>query len=297
LIADISNKVLPMPLPTGLLFACEKEALDAENVTSESERFIRTHHPCFADAADVYVFEHPAYDPVWVVGPAASSAAKWLRVAGREVHVHRQSGIVPGSLSPLSWQDPIWPAINPRKLLPEDDLALIMRLFPEVDGVRIHIAGYITLLLSTERNISALLNRPFPETIGGLQVEISLFDMLPTATAASWGDQTAPTSNEFMATSTCLGLRIRLPGAKEDAITTATHGHVTLPTGLPWKAPEQTWNRIAFEARAIRIAVATSSPVVRLASLPAISWALSFRKAYSPLGRTVFLAGTDRIVS
>jgi hypothetical protein len=299
-IANESNLVLP-PLAATEVLACQKEALDIENVTPESERFLRTYHPCFIDAATVYIYEHPEYAPIWVVNGRARSAAKWLRVAGQEVHVriHNQPNMIPGVLSPNYMEDPIPHTINPRKLLSEDDLVSIRNLFPQVDGVRVHISGFITLLLLSDRYIAELLYGRLPLTIGGLRVEISLLEMLPTTTPApaQWGDPTADKPNEFLLTSTCLGLRIRLPGANVDAITTATHGYVTLPSGLAAQAPQNPWGFIAHEARALRIALASSRPIVRLASMPAVAWALSFRKAYTPLGKTVFLAGTNRIVS
>jgi hypothetical protein len=186
LIADDPNSVLPVPQPTEV-FACQKAALDTGNAIPESERFIRTHHPCFVDAADVYVYEHPEYDPIWVVDSEASSTAKWLRVAGREVHVHHPSNIVPRALSPNFMEDLILHTINTGKLLEDSDLDTIRAWFPEVDGVRVHISGFITLLLSSDRSLTKLLFRPLPTTIGGLRVEISLLKMLSTSTPVHWG--------------------------------------------------------------------------------------------------------------
>jgi hypothetical protein len=67
-------------------------ALSAASVTPNNEVLIRTHHPCFLDVRNVYVYEHPDNEPVWVVdefGPLPVSALQWIRVAGKEVHIHR----------------------------------------------------------------------------------------------------------------------------------------------------------------------------------------------------------------
>jgi hypothetical protein len=153
-----------------------------------------------------------------------------------------------------------------------------------------YIAGFITLLVSSYEAFTRLLGCPLPTTIGGFTAEISRFDSEPSCAKLHWNDP-----DELFYTTTCIGLRLRLPGAKTDVITTATHGYVKLVPPLPVSAPRGAglWTRLGYEARLLKLSLSHSALVRMIASLPAVAWALSRDPNNTPLCRMVYLAGSS----
>ncbi|KIY70074.1 hypothetical protein CYLTODRAFT_420052 [Cylindrobasidium torrendii FP15055 ss-10] len=166
-------------------------------ITPANEQFIRTYHPAFERAPDVYVCKivGRVEDSVWVVSPEHLRTTEWFRthfkVAGREVHEMGISATLHlthrGFQSGLNKSAIIGEPINTRRILDPSHIQMIRGQFPEAIGVRIFVGGYLCLLVKTPAEMKEIASRPWPPEMGSLKVQLELWADRPKGGSAPLG--------------------------------------------------------------------------------------------------------------
>jgi len=273
----------------GPIFIAAERALTETAVTPENEKLLRTHHRSLARSDTVEVGHEINGKEIWLVSAAASITVLDTHAGGREIH------IMPRYMIPdltgyyaRAFEDPIGRELNPRRFLTARDLNHIRNLFPHATGVRVLICGIVIILFRTGSDMRLTWERGGPDTIGLLNVGYDIAEHIQTR-AEHWSYAVSEHPDD-LSCSVCLGLRLKLANGQE-AITTATHGFVELETSK---------NRmvLCFADWYIRL----KNILSRFLSIPTETDVLGMATprelaGNSPLGKAVWLSGTNRRVS
>ncbi|KAF9031542.1 hypothetical protein BDZ89DRAFT_1037481 [Hymenopellis radicata] len=150
------------------------QASAIDRITPQNEQFIRTYHPAFEMAPDVFVRKITLEDSVWAVHPSHIRDCSYYRerndVAGRVVH-----GAGASSTSKLKAEG----SINTRKILSEGEIMAIREQFPEAIGLRVFVAGYLTVLFKSVADLKNVAYRPWPSELGNLKVQLEVWNDRP----------------------------------------------------------------------------------------------------------------------
>lgn len=147
-----------------------------------NEQKIRTYHPVLSEIECVGVYEYPWVRKVWVIpstGDPALDLSFPKEVAGRELHVEPVIVPLPND---MALDDP-FPGnpLGPRsswKRFSDATKRGIEEIFPNMVGIKILPCGVMTILFSSEEEVSSALAGPRPGTIGGLVCHL---DVCPEA--------------------------------------------------------------------------------------------------------------------
>lgn len=217
------------------LQAARAEAIFAALVHRNNESFIRSFHPSLEFFDKVWVFEDVDGQGVWLIPIGFQTRLTDTHAAGRPIHALPYFQKLPqttlaDSAMPVP-VDLICRTINLRRMLTPNDLETARQTFPEAVGVRVLIAGWIVFLFRCDSDVKLCWRRPKPNSFGDRPIACAIVNHVPTTTAEDllYGTVVARAPQLEMVPAGCLGLSIKLPNG-ENAITTATHCFVKLPT-------------------------------------------------------------------
>ncbi|KAF8996689.1 hypothetical protein BDZ89DRAFT_1148894 [Hymenopellis radicata] len=159
------------------------QASAIDRITPQNEQFIRTYHPAFEMAPDVFVRKITLEDSVWAVHPSHIRDCSYYRkrndVAGRVVHGAGASSTVRMALAGFQSKLKAEGSINTRKILSEGEIMAIREQFPEAIGLRIFVAGYLTVLFKSVADLKNVAYRPWPSELGNLKVQLEVWNDRP----------------------------------------------------------------------------------------------------------------------
>lgn len=174
-------------------------------------------------------------------------------------------------------------------MLTAHDLNAIRNMFPSSIGVRILIAGWAVILFASKDDMIAGWRKGVPDTIGDLFTGYDINEMTPSTATARAGYAVSGV-RESVDSLGALGLRPIMRDGHE-AITTITHGFVSQSEREPILLTVTNWLLRAKEAITRFL---TSKPSD---TLPAQVTMREQATEKSPLGKEIWLAGTDQRVS
>jgi len=210
---------------------------------------------------------------------------------GREIHL-LPAGITERTTTiwPRFQHDPIRAALNPRRFLSQDDLNLLREMFPSAVGVRVFMSGFIVILFKTRADIEKSWMEDGPASeFGYLRLRYDIIEDEPTQKELFKGAAIAAKRDCFE-TSVALGVKIRFPSGLE-AITVPTHGFVALRS-----IRTSPMLRVANWYALIKRKLGRFATLKRGSSEPAVGTPRHQPKGNSPLGKSVFLAGSAQEV-
>lgn len=201
---------------------------------------------------------------------------------GREIHV------VPGMQHPnpqiykQNLQDRIGRRVNPRRMLTAHDINAIRAMYPNSVGIRILIAGWAVVLFASKNEMIVAWRQGIPDKIGGLYVGYDINEVNPTTATKRAGFAVSGTRDSFDSVG-ALGVRLKMRNGLE-AITTVTHGFVNRP------------GRARILYRAADWFLRTKEAITRYRTIKPSKTFPAQVTGNSPLGKEVWLAGTDQRV-
>ena len=147
--------------------------------TSDNERLLRTFHPNLAKAKVVYLASLlftrdgvPYNERFWVT---SRDRTPGVTAGGLDIHLLPAGYPMDMTITPMQPQieerlSILWRDINPRKVLTEEDLAALRRLFPRSIGAQVLISGRLRVLFKTLEDIKETQKDGYFQDIGGLVV-------------------------------------------------------------------------------------------------------------------------------
>jgi hypothetical protein len=267
--------------------AASVRALHETKVTSTNESMIRSYHRSLSEAETVHISEGLNGSCVWLVTLTTKFKVWDTQAGGLDIHVLPKFQ-VPHPLYSSFMEDPVPRRINPRRMLPPNDLRIIRRIFPLATGIRILIAGFAIVLFSTKGDLEKSLAARTPNELGLLRLGHAVVSYNATSYPVEHGYPVAeyPSCYDSLG---CLGLRLEFPSG-QNVITTTTHAFVRLakPKG-PFILRLSDWYV------RVRRALANFSPLKINYEVPAVG-GVRENLENTPIGKTVWLAGTDQKV-
>lgn len=258
--------------------------------TAEEEIIVRSLHPSLEHCDSVSVVEGgPVEKPLWLVSACSARHIKNTHAAGREIHVLPKQCLPP--VLPLGWpvRDVPIKTIDPRAFLQPQQVTLIREAFPGSIGAQILITGWLLILFPEKKSLEECWDRGVPVEVGGLRVGYIIASFHATANIVESG-RAVSGAPETLTQQAALGLRLRLPGGQE-AITTVTHAFVRLADSRMSKIRKCFMEHILSAKEHLRWML----PPPRQA--PQAGIVHSKRVGNSPVGKEVWLGGTDTCVS
>jgi hypothetical protein len=183
-------------------------------------------------------------------------------------------------------RDPIPRKINARRFLTAEDIRSIRNIFPSSIGVRLLISGWVVIHFEDVKTMKSAWESGFPDTVGALRVGCMVTRFVPSFPV---GYGHAINSDGRGNEECCLGLRLTLPTGQE-VITTTTHGFVKL-----LDSNNSFRLRISDWYLKLRNALRTSKSINP--SYTSIGSSTSSEQTNSPLGKRIWLAGGNTLVS
>lgn len=204
-------------------------------VDRSNEPFVRSFHPSLEFQDHVYVFQDLDGQCVWAVQVELTDQLPATHAAGRPIHLLPPFSKLPkctwadSAITPAG--DPVRRTINLRRMLNPDELDKARALFPEAVRERVLIFEWIVVLFRCYADLQSRWYRMKPSTFGDRLVGFEVLHHTPMTAAKdfTYGTVVARASHVETGPAGCLGLAIMLPSG-ENAITTATHCFVKLPT-------------------------------------------------------------------
>lgn len=258
--------------------------------TAEEEIIVRSLHPSLEHCDSVSVVEGgPVEKPLWLVSACSARHIKNTHAAGREIHVLPKQCLPP--VLPLGWpvRDVPIKTIDPRAFLQPQQVTLIREAFPGSIGAQILITGWLLILFPEKKSLEECWDRGVPVEVGGLRVGYIIASFHATANIVESGRAVSGAPGT-LTQQAALGLRLRLPGGQE-AITTVTHEFVRLADSRMSKIRKCFMEHILSAKEYLRWML----PPPRQA--PQAGIVHSKRVGNSPVGKEVWLGGTDTCVS
>ncbi|KAH9225332.1 hypothetical protein K456DRAFT_1852467 [Colletotrichum gloeosporioides 23] len=272
------------------------QATLVHKTTASNEVFLRTYHPALKSFTSVWLMEERNGRQIWVLRDSHKNC-NYTHAGGLEIHqtprvtFYQTNGVF------LTKNDTIKRAINPRAALSNEDLSKFRDMFPFAVGVRVYVGGGIVVLYRNPTELYASLDKGVAYTVSNWEVAFDVIETTPTTAILDLGEQIT-TEDSIQYPTACIGVRIRLPSG-QPALTTVTHGFVTLPgTGLLAKAFDWMWRKKEALLR-------FKTPRTMAADLPLIgphpigSKFKSFSSWFttnSPIGKPVFLHSTSKAI-
>lgn len=276
------------PTPDMNVAAAGLQAEHAE-VTAENERWLRSFHPSLRRYDHVHVHDDVDGTSVWLVPVTDEPRLFHTHAGGREIHYFPWHTTDP-AYSPTNtlYNDPLTHRINIRRLLNAHDLSILRDIYPEAIGVRILVTGFVIFLFKSRRAMERAWNHKTFEMIGGRRVGYDVFESCVTSRQIAYGDSVSERPEDYSINQGCLGLRLKLPSG-EEVVTTTTHAFVKC------RRPGRVASQIADWYVYIRDCLKSFRPVKPEAAVPAAFTTLA-RPGNSPLGKTIWIAGTNHKV-
>lgn len=260
-------------------------------VNQENEQLIRTFHPSLAVAPVVYVLEEKKGESrfIWIVMMVSDFLVQSTHAGGREIHVVPTMEHPNPQIYQENQRDWIRRRVNPRLMLTAHDMNAIRTMFPSSTGVRILIAGWAVVLFASKDEMVAGWRKGVPDTIGELYVGYDIHEATPTIATTRAGYAVSEAKESFESLS-ALGLRLKMRDGRE-VITAVTHGFVHRPERAPILLRVAEWILRAKEA------ITRFRTIKPSANIPAQVTMRAEVAGNSPLGKEVWLSGTDQRVS
>lgn len=270
--------------------AAARAALES-TVNKQNEQLIRSYHPSLAVAPTVYVLEEIEGEGrfIWVVMMNSYFLVQSTHAGGREIHVVPAMQHPNPQIYQQNQQDRIGRRVNPRLMLTAHDINAIRTMYPNSIGIRILIAGWAVVLFASKDEMIAGWRQGIPDTIGDLYVGYDINEVTPTTATTTAGYAVSGARESFDSLG-ALGLRLKMRNGLE-AITTVTHGFVNRPERAPILLRVADWLLRAKEA------ITRYRTIKPSETFPAQVTMREQVTGNSPLGKEVWLAGTDQRVS